>query len=269
MGSRYSDEEAQEILKRALERDLASGEGIAHEELVEAAMEVGLAPEAVDRAAAEMRLELSAKQTIERHRKRRKTRFYRHFMTFAIVNSFLAAVDLLSGGGTWFYWPLLGWGMGIALQASRTFLPPTEEAAERALHREMARQQRLQAKEEEKRRKARIREQRRGAEKAFEDAVEQGVSSLLNALSKRISGPTPRPPSDFDNYVARRQAPRAPRAPAPAAPVPPAAPPAEKAPLVTAPPATESSIKARVEAADDPAEQELLETRAKHRRGRP
>jgi hypothetical protein len=40
-----------------------------------------------------------------------------HVAAYACVNAILALVDLQSGGSTWFYWPLLGWGIGLAYHA--------------------------------------------------------------------------------------------------------------------------------------------------------
>jgi len=48
--------------------------------------------------------------------------FYHHLMVFAIVNSGLLAINLIvSPGRLWFYWPLLGWGIWLALHAIGTF----------------------------------------------------------------------------------------------------------------------------------------------------
>ncbi len=34
----------------------------------------------------------------------------------------LLFMDLAAGGGLWFYWPLMGWGIGIAVHAIVTFV---------------------------------------------------------------------------------------------------------------------------------------------------
>jgi hypothetical protein len=44
--------------------------------------------------------------------------FYVHAAIFAIVNAALFTIDwFASPGTTWFYWPLLGWGVGFAAHA--------------------------------------------------------------------------------------------------------------------------------------------------------
>ena len=49
--------------------------------------------------------------------------FYSHLAIFAAVNLGLFIVDLLTGGGTWFYWSLLGWGIGLAVHAFKVYGP--------------------------------------------------------------------------------------------------------------------------------------------------
>jgi hypothetical protein len=47
--------------------------------------------------------------------------FYQHAIVFGLVNAGLFVVDLLTGDGWWFYWPLLGWGIALAIQAVTVF----------------------------------------------------------------------------------------------------------------------------------------------------
>jgi hypothetical protein len=47
--------------------------------------------------------------------------FYLHAVVFALVNLALFAIDMADSGPTWFYWPLLGWGIGLAAHAFTTF----------------------------------------------------------------------------------------------------------------------------------------------------
>ena len=42
---------------------------------------------------------------------------YVHAMLYAIVNATLLAVDALTPGGWWFFWPAIGWGVGLAMNA--------------------------------------------------------------------------------------------------------------------------------------------------------
>ena len=44
--------------------------------------------------------------------------FYIHVLVYVVVNAGLFAIDIATGGGAdWFYWPLLGWGIGLAAHA--------------------------------------------------------------------------------------------------------------------------------------------------------
>jgi hypothetical protein len=47
--------------------------------------------------------------------------FYVHAMAFVVVNVALFAINALVGGGWWFYWPLIGWGIGVGLHAFGVF----------------------------------------------------------------------------------------------------------------------------------------------------
>lgn len=48
--------------------------------------------------------------------------FYSHAAIFVAVNLLLLAVNLVSSPDElWFYWPLLGWGIGLAVHALRVF----------------------------------------------------------------------------------------------------------------------------------------------------
>jgi hypothetical protein len=48
--------------------------------------------------------------------------FYSHFMVYAIISVVLLVVNVLSSPGVyWFYWPMIGWGIGIFFHAMNTF----------------------------------------------------------------------------------------------------------------------------------------------------
>ncbi len=50
--------------------------------------------------------------------------FYTHLFTYIVVNLGLFLINLFTrrGHGTWwFYWPLLGWGIGLASHAFSVF----------------------------------------------------------------------------------------------------------------------------------------------------
>ena len=47
--------------------------------------------------------------------------FYIHFATYIAVMVLLLLINFLTAGGWWFYWPLLGWGIGIIAHAFTVF----------------------------------------------------------------------------------------------------------------------------------------------------
>ncbi|HEX2164979.1 MAG TPA: 2TM domain-containing protein [Thermoanaerobaculia bacterium] len=66
----------------------------------------------------------------ERHRRylaaRRRAHelrsFYQHALIYLVVNAILASVNLLSDPGEiWFVFPLIGWGIGLAIHGFTTF----------------------------------------------------------------------------------------------------------------------------------------------------
>lgn len=62
-------------------------------------------------------------EVLERARKvaRSKIAFYKHAGIWAIVSAFLFLLDLFSGNGWWFFWPVLGWGIAIAFHAGSVY----------------------------------------------------------------------------------------------------------------------------------------------------
>jgi len=49
--------------------------------------------------------------------------FYQHFIVYLLVNAFLFVVNMLTSRGSWwFYWPLFGWGIGVAAHGASVFL---------------------------------------------------------------------------------------------------------------------------------------------------
>jgi len=50
--------------------------------------------------------------------------FYAHLGTYALVNSLLFLLNMTTSPDIlWFYWPLLGWGIGIVVHAVYVFGP--------------------------------------------------------------------------------------------------------------------------------------------------
>ncbi len=56
----------------------------------------------------------------------------RSFMTYAAVNAGLLLIDVATGPGWWFFWPVVGWGAGLTWHALRN---SPELRASRGAHR--------------------------------------------------------------------------------------------------------------------------------------
>ena len=117
----YRSEDAQQILHIAIAKQAEAGE-LTRTQLYEIAAELNIAP--ADMQAAEHEWQISRGESVERQAfdLQRRQRFQRRFARFAIVNGFLLLLNLLlSGGLGWSLYVLLGWGVGVALDAWRTF----------------------------------------------------------------------------------------------------------------------------------------------------
>ena len=47
--------------------------------------------------------------------------FYVHAIVFVVVNIGLFTINTLAGGAWWFFWPLMGWGIGLGAHALTVF----------------------------------------------------------------------------------------------------------------------------------------------------
>lgn len=123
----YSEEEAEEILRLAARKE--SG-GIPRDRLVQMAAELGMSPEQV--ASAEQ--EFLAKRDEEVERKKFESHVLRdlwsHVATYVAVNGGLVLMDVVPDGRVdWAYWPLLGWGIGLACHIASVFWSSTDDEA--------------------------------------------------------------------------------------------------------------------------------------------
>ncbi len=47
---------------------------------------------------------------------------YTHLTVYAVVNLILFSINMIvSPNGLWFFWPLMGWGIGLAMHALTVF----------------------------------------------------------------------------------------------------------------------------------------------------
>ena len=130
---RFSTEEVGELIDLAARLDdLAPSSALSYDDLVRVAGEVGISREAIERAVAtdgadRRRLAKQAKKRV-----RRRMRFVRHAVVYAVVVSSLLLVDALNGGGWWFYYVAALWGAVLVLQGMK-FLTRRSGPVEQAM----------------------------------------------------------------------------------------------------------------------------------------
>ena len=80
----------------------------------------------------------SAKKRVEA-----KMGFYTHLAVYFAVILFLAVINFVTSSGTiWFHWPMLGWGVAVALHAVAVFVFPGRFAVtEKMIEKEMGKSQ--------------------------------------------------------------------------------------------------------------------------------
>lgn len=195
--ARYSDAEVEEILRRAIEKQQKDSSGMSHDDLVAAAREVGIEAADVEAAVAEVRRGGDDKAISPvpvdddaalylQDRRGRRAKFARHLATYVVVNAFLAGMNLMTGGGWWVLWVLLGWGIGVALHGLGTLLPDDPARREHRTRRLRRRRDREALREREHQRRLEKKRSQKAREKEFEHAVQEGVGLLLSAAARKI-----------------------------------------------------------------------------------
>jgi hypothetical protein len=115
---KYSDDDVRQILERALQQGDGSATTLTHGELLAIGEQVGVAPDAMARAAAEVaqaKLDTTATRSIK---SRRRKWLALHAAMFAIVNGLLFTVNALTTPGEWwFLFSVFFWGLACAAHA--------------------------------------------------------------------------------------------------------------------------------------------------------
>jgi hypothetical protein len=190
----YTQEEVNEIIRRALSTQAIDERVLSHAELVEIAAESGIEREALERATAELaqsRTQELARQTASREiaaeRAVQLKQFGASAVSFSVLNGFLYFIASRFTGGTWYVWPLLGSGALLALQVRHVIFPYDKILRKR--RREEKRRER------ERRRAARAAWKHKLFEgagaleqgaKEFETVVQSGVEALLKIATRKL-----------------------------------------------------------------------------------
>jgi hypothetical protein len=186
---RYSDDEVRAILERALKHEPI--EGTPHEDLVQAAAEVGVSRAALEKAASELAVSREADDARAEILRRRRAGLAAHLYAFLGVNAFLFGINWLTTPGLWWcLFPIFAWGLGLFFHARAAL---SKEVSPRTLEREKVRKERrerrLDRKLSSERRAAERRVRKERIEKGAAElgaAVEEGVGVLLSKVAEEI-----------------------------------------------------------------------------------
>jgi hypothetical protein len=122
----YTKEEADAILARAIELQ-GRGGAASHAELLSTAREIGVAPEALETAAAEVLAGRREDEELRASRARRWRGFFAHLVPFVCVGVLLGFINIVTGGFPWAVIPMLAWGVGLASHLFAVAVPDEEK----------------------------------------------------------------------------------------------------------------------------------------------
>jgi hypothetical protein len=121
----YSKEEVDSIITKALR--LNGKDGISHQELIDIGRELNLDQETIERAAQQVREQAGDEYARRESLQQRKSKFKHHLWSYLIINAFLILINVLTGDGDWwFYWPLMGWGLGLVFHFRHAYFSGQE-----------------------------------------------------------------------------------------------------------------------------------------------
>lgn len=188
MTERYTREEADAILGRAIERDRSNSD-LSREQLVAVAREVGVSAESVDKAIEEIVIERKGREELTQLRRHAWQGFAYHLIPFVGVSTLLIILNLATTSFPWAMFPIMGWGIGLLSHLMAVAFPNPERL-----------QRRLERRRERERRRQ-YRKQVRAGAKDLEVAVGQGVAALLHAAADRVNRGTAPAQSDVRHRV--------------------------------------------------------------------
>lgn len=126
----YRQEDVQQILQLAIARQ-ADAEELTRAQLLEIADEMGISTadlQIAEQAWLVRRGESKERQAFDLYR---RSKFQRHLTKYLIVNAFLMMLAFITTGGlSWSLYIVLGWGLGLALNAWKTHQTEGEEYEE-------------------------------------------------------------------------------------------------------------------------------------------
>jgi hypothetical protein len=120
----FSNEELDRILRRAINRSADYKGGVTESELHKIASELNISPESVKSAIDEDRELAGYEEAKSMYIAKKRRSFSEHLAAYLIVNGFLFGLNLLTlGYVSWAWFPILGWGIGLAFDFFETYHP--------------------------------------------------------------------------------------------------------------------------------------------------
>jgi hypothetical protein len=118
----YTADEVGDLIRLASRLDaLSDRDGLDYEQVSAVADELGISKESLAVAVRQRRRLGRAEARAAARTVRRRMRFIRHSMVYAVVMAALLVVDAAGGGGWWFFYPAALWGVFLTLHALRFF----------------------------------------------------------------------------------------------------------------------------------------------------
>lgn len=139
---KYSTQELGQAIAIALERKAKADETggkYDYDDLKAAAREVGIEESELREALTSLAPVLPAPLAPEgpaAARLRAKQQLQRHAAIWGCFSVFFYLIDMATAGGQWFFFPVLSWGVGLAVQAAKYYFPVDMSPEEQAIHNE-------------------------------------------------------------------------------------------------------------------------------------
>jgi hypothetical protein len=190
----YTQDEVNEILKRALSQQSLREQTLSQEDLAQVAAEVGIDKSALEAATLEIdktrEAEVARREEASALAAERRTQLQRLIgsgIRLGVLNGVLYFIDMHYSGGTWFQWPLLASGVLLALQIRHVVSPEKRLARRRRREEREARRAARRAQVEAVKQKLlAVTSDAPAAAREFETAVQAGVTALVKVATKKL-----------------------------------------------------------------------------------
>ncbi len=122
-----SDDDIEHILRIAVSKAGVGDDLTLRSRLMATASELGLTDEQVRLAEKEWKKRKQDEMEMAEFTEQQRASFWSHYASYVIVNLGLVSFDFWGDGRLgWAFWPVLGWGIGLAFHAVGTFFRKTD-----------------------------------------------------------------------------------------------------------------------------------------------